>query len=57
MSSGASETGLRSSSRSEVLWFEVSEDYCLESSGVWVVLSHQALLGMAGRPLLGGYGG
>ena len=58
VSSGASGTGLRSSSGSEVvLESGMSEDCCLESSGSWVVLSRQALLGMAGKPLLGEYSG
>ena len=58
VSSGASGTGLRSSSGSEVvLESGVSKNCCSESLGSWVVLSRQALLGMAGKPLLGGYSG
>ena len=55
VNSGTSGAGSRFSSESEGV-SEVSED-CLDSSGARVVLSRQALLGMAGRPLLGGYGG
>ena len=58
VSSDASGTGSRFSSWSEkVLRSEVSEDCCSESSDAGVVHSCQALLGMAGRPLLGGYSG
>ena len=58
VSSGASGTGSRFLSWSEeVLKSEVSIDCRSESSGAGAVLSHQALLGMAGRLLLGGYGG
>ena len=56
VNSGTSGAGSRFSSESEGV-SEVSDDCCLDSSGVVVVLSRQALLGMAGRPLLGGYGG
>ena len=58
VSSGTSGARSRFSSWSEkVLRSEVSKDCCSDSSGARVVLSCQALLDMAGKPLLGGYGG
>ena len=56
VNSGTSGAGSRFSSESEGV-LEVSDDCCSDSSGTGVVLSCQALLGMAGKPLLGGYGG
>ena len=56
VNSGTSGAGSRFSSESEGM-SEVSDDCCSDSSGAGVVLSHQALLGMAGRLLLGEYSG
>lgn len=45
-------SGLENDSR-----LECSEDYCLDSSGAGDSLHHQILLGMAGKPVPGGYSG